>query len=343
MQESVSKINENSGVSTSMTAATKPKLETLGNCAFLAIEKQFQKVFKWETAVKKDKDLEALHQMRVGMRRLRTTVSRFAEAVNLPKAASDKNIGKIAKRLGNLRDLDVLKESLETLYVPELPPQEQKLLETAFDDLEKEREDALLDVRATLKDERYKSLKHQLQDWLEQPTYQPLASMSIQQALPELLLPELSQFLLHQGWLVGTQACENEIVISTNWEPQNIEQELATNGKVLHSLRKQAKRLRYQMELFSNLYGESYSAYIKEVKSIQEILGAMQDSVVLSQWLTDVFKSKFHTQFPTLTTLLSENRYQLWQQWQPLQERYLTTETRQQFYLAILQPISLRM
>lgn len=322
-----------------MTLATKSKVETLRHYACDAIQKHFKKTLKWETAVKKDKDPEALHQMRVGMRRLRTAVTGFCAVVHLPKAASDKNIGKIARRLGNLRDLDVLKETLENFERSHLPRKEQESLKTALDALAKQRQEALADVKSTLKNERYKSLKQTLKQWLEEPSYQPLASLPIQQVLPDLLLPEVSEFFLHPGWLIGSQVEGAEIIISKNWDSQKVEQELATNGDTLHSLRKQAKRLRYQMELFSDLYGESYTACLAEVKSIQEILGGMQDSIVLAEWLADVFKSEIHAELPTLASLLAQNRYKLWQQWQPLQQQYLKTETRQGFHLTIMHPV----
>jgi len=183
-------------------------------------------------------------------------------------------------------------------------------------------------------------LKEGLEKWLDKPNYHPLASVTIQQVLPDLLLPEVSNFLLHPGWLIGTEFLESEVRIKKNWEREKIEQQLTTEGEVLHSLRKEAKRIRYQMELFTELYGESYAAYITEVKNMQEILGTMQDSVVLGEWLGDIFKSEIQTQLPTLVNLLTENRYQSWQQWQPLQERYLKTETRHSFHLTILHPLS---
>ncbi|MEH2069247.1 MAG: CHAD domain-containing protein [Nostoc sp.] len=323
-----------------MKLATHPTVKTLGDYAYQAIQKHFKKTLKWEKSVKKDEDPEALHQMRVGMRRLRTAVTRFGLAVDLSKPVSDKNIGKIARRLGSLRDLDVLKESLKNNYKPNLPRKEQESLQTAFAALAKQREDVLSSVQKTLKDEPYKSLKEALENWLEKPSYQPLASVTIGQVLPDLLLPEVSNFLLHPGWLIGTQFVESEVKVQKNWEREKIEQQLLTQGEILHSLRKEAKRIRYQMELFTELYGESYAAYITEVKNIQEILGTMQDSVVLADWLEDIFKSEIQTQLPTLTTLLTENRYQAWQQWQPLQERYLKTETRHSFHLTILHPLS---
>ncbi|MBD2450325.1 CHAD domain-containing protein [Nostoc sp. FACHB-152] len=319
-----------------MKLDTKTAVKTLGEYAYQAIQKHFNKTLKWEKTVKKDEDPEALHQMRVGMRRLRTAVSRFELVLDLPKPASDKNIGKIGRRLGSLRDLDVLKESLETAYQPKLPDKEQKALQKAFHALDKQREVASSNVQKTLKDELYKSFKQTLEEWLEKPNYHPLSSVPIKQVLPDLLLPEVSIFFLHPGWLVGTQVVESEFTIRTDWKPEKVEQHLNNKGATIHELRKQAKRVRYQMELFSDLYGESYAANIAEVKSIQDILGSIQDSVVMGEWLTDVFKSELHTHLPTLANLLAENRYQLWQQWQPIQERYLQAENRQNFHLAIL-------
>lgn len=323
-----------------MELVVQAKLQTLGDYAHEAMKKHFKKTLKWEKTVKKDEDPEALHQMRVGMRRLRTAVSRFGLALDLSKPVSDKSIGKIARRLGTLRDLDVLKESLENTYRPNLPRKEQKSLQKAFDALSKQREDALEGVQATFKDKHYKSLKQGMNEWLENPSYLPVASLPMQELLPDLLLPEVSSLLLDAGWLVGTQVEKAKVVIPKGLKAGNIEKELATNGEMLHTLRKQAKRVRYQMELFTELYAESYSVYVADVKNIQDILGSIQDSVVLGEWLTDVFESEIETKLPTFANLLAENRYKLWQQWQPLQERYLKPETRHGFHLTILHPLT---
>ncbi|AHJ28013.1 CHAD domain-containing protein [Nodularia spumigena CS-584] len=324
-----------------MTLSVKTPIKSLKDYAYQAIQQHLKKTVKWEKQVKKDEDPEALHQMRVGMRRLRTAISRFNLVLDLPQPASDKKIGKIARLLGNLRDIDVLKETLVNRYQPHLPQKEQKVLQTAFDALDKQREKALFKTQTTLQSEAYKSLKQALKVWLDKPIYQPLASLPIQQVLPDLLLPEVSNFLLHPGWLVGTAVVDSEVKICTNWQPENIEQELTTQGESIHNLRKQAKRVRYQMELFSDLYGESYAAYVGEVKSIQDILGNMQDSVVMGEWLAEIFKSEIDADLPTLATVLKENRYQFWQQWQPLQERYLQAEHRHNFHLTILNSMPL--
>src|SRR4028118_661195 len=126
------------------------KTNSLGEWAVLAISKHSEKVLKHEDDVLKDRDPEDLHQMRVGMRRLRSAMTGFAPAISLPKSAQEKKIGKIAHTLGSLRDLDVLREALENQYKPILPLKEQKSLKTALVHLDKQRRQVLKEVKHTL-------------------------------------------------------------------------------------------------------------------------------------------------------------------------------------------------
>ena len=144
--------------------------------------------------------------------------------------------------------------------------------------------------------------------------------------------------MLHPGWLVGTKVEEHKVVISTDFDTKKIEKQILAKGENLHDLRKQAKRLRYQMELFTDFYGEIYASYLAQVRNIQEVLGSMQDSVVLNEWLEDVLKAKISNQLPTLANLLKKNRYDLWQQWQSLQQQFLRLENRQELHVVILHP-----
>jgi CHAD domain-containing protein len=321
-----------------MNISSETSTKTLGETAHQAIEKNFIKTIKWEKAVKKDEDPEPLHQMRVGMRRLRTAVSRFERYLNLPKSVSDQNIGKFARILGSLRDLDVLEETLKKNYKPHLVEKEQKFLQTAFKELDKQRGIAFSHVKKTFKHDFYKSFKNECEDWLRNLSYRSFSSVPIHHVLPDLLSPEVSEFCLHPGWLIGTKIVKSEIVVQTKWTPIQLEEHLKTEGKILHDLRKQAKRLRYQMELFTELYSESFTAHLNDIKTIQEILGMIQDNMVLHEWLEHIFKSELDTQLCGLTTLLAANRYQLWQEWQPLQQRYLQPDTRYNLHLVVLQP-----
>ncbi|MDY7014654.1 MAG: CHAD domain-containing protein, partial [Cyanobacteriota bacterium] len=60
---------------------TKNKPKTFGDWARVAIAKHSRKMLEHEADVLKDKDPEELHQMRVGMRRLRSAIAGFSTAL----------------------------------------------------------------------------------------------------------------------------------------------------------------------------------------------------------------------------------------------------------------------
>ncbi|QNP28737.1 CHAD domain-containing protein [Cylindrospermopsis curvispora] len=309
---------------------------SLGYLGHQALTKIAEKTLEYEKSVKKDKDPRALHQMRVGMRRLRTAITSFSSFLDLPSSVNDQSIGKIARTLGKLRDLDVLKEILEQDYQPYLSPRQQTYLKKAFSVISQERESVCLSVQKIFKSELYKSFKQDLLEWLKSPMYNPLAELQIQQAVPELLLPQISRFLLHPGWMIGIETLDPAGITSVKWNPEELEKNLQIQGEILHDLRKHAKRVRYQIDLFDNLYQHSFTQELGQIKQVQEILGNLQDSMVLNQWLVDIFKSEGESSLTEMMTLLATNRYQLWQQWQPLQMEFLKTETRKNLYLTAL-------
>lgn len=319
------------------TASADPKL--FGYWAYLAIEKHFQRTVQYETDVLKDKDPEALHQMRVGMRRLRTVVSGFAPALVLPKAAREKKIAKVARRLGQLRDLDIMQDALQNQYLPTLPNSEQKIGKKVLATLEKRRHQVLVQVQKTLNDKPYQEMKLAFQDWLQTPTYGIFAEFPIDQILPDLLLPFVSQFFLHPAWLMGVHFSDGQKQVAQDLSLEDVVELFSVQGSVLHSLRKQAKRVRYQMELFTDFYETPYQDYVKEIKSIQRILGQIQDSFVLAEFLSDCLHSEIKKKLPTLVEQLSGDRYQLWQEWRSLQERYLDPQTRKDLRLIVVHPV----
>lgn len=312
--------------------------KVFGYWAYLAIEKHFQKTIKHETDVLKDKDPEGLHQMRVGMRRLRTAIASFDGAIALPKVARPDKIGKIARKLGKLRDLDVLLDTLENQYLPELPTTEQKNLKKVLATLHKHRQHSLEIVQITLNGKGYQELKQSLQDWLEEPQYGIFAQFSILDILPNLLLPLTSQLFLHPAWLVGVKIHNGEIEMNLDMTPESVIEILSAPDEDLHDLRKEAKGVRYQMELFTDFYHPNYQDYIKDIKSIQSILGQIQDSFVLADFLRDLLKEDLTGELPILATKLSSSRYELWQEWQKIQERYLKSQTQKELHQLILNP-----
>ncbi|MEG4531248.1 CHAD domain-containing protein [Microcoleus sp. D2_18a_D3] len=321
------------------SAKVKTPVKTLGDAASGAIEKYFRKSVAHEAEVLKDKDAEELHQMRVGLRRLRSAVAGFAPVLDLPKEASEGKIGKVGRILGTLRDLDVMLESLQNRYYPNLPTEEQEVLDKALSNLLKQRQRALKGVRAILEHKSYESLKQSIEDWLEKPKFQAIEHLPIAEVLPDLLLPQVSEFFLHPAWLLGTEYEDGQLKVADDLNAEAVEEKLAAEGTILHDLRKQAKRVRYLMNLFGNFYSETYEVYVEDVKAIQECLGDIQDSEVLGEFLTDFVDRDLKKELPKLAGLLAENRYAAWQKWQVLQRRYLSSEMRQGFRSALIHPV----
>jgi Uncharacterized conserved protein len=317
----------------------KTQVKTLGDAAADAIEKYFRKTLAHEAEVLKDKDAEELHQMRVGMRRLRSAVTGFAPVLDLPKQAQEHKIGKVGRILGTLRDLDVMLESLQNRYYPNLPTDEQEVLDQALLTLLKQRRRALKEVRAVLEHKSYQLLKRSIEDWLEEPQFRAISNLPIAEVLPDLLLPQVSEFFLHPAWLLGTEYLDGKVKVCDDLNAEAVAKKLAAEGTILHDLRKQAKRVRYLMNLFGEFYGETYEVYVEDVKAIQECLGEIQDSEVLGEFLTDFVEGDVQKELPILAGLLTENRSAAWQKWQILQRRYLTSETRQGLRSALIHPV----
>ena len=338
-----------------MTTQVLPQVNSLGDWASLAFEQHFQKTLKHEPEVLKDRDPEELHQMRVGMRRLRSAAQGFGPVVALPKAAQDQKIGKIARCLGGLRDLDVLLEALENRYKPNLPTLEQVELDKAMQQLRKQRRQAFKKVRAILGHKSYLMLKQKLQEWLDSPIYTDISLLPIQEVLPDLLLPEISQLFLHPGWLVGVEKEDLETTDNQDFLLQKTNSKYQvvkikndnysisisdTEEENLHSLRKEVKRVRYQMSLFTEFYGPTYEAYLKDMKELQEYLGDIQDSAVLREFLENILQSNIDKVLPNLAKQLKQTREEALRKWQVLQRRYLNIQVRQNFRSELLRPVT---
>lgn len=320
-------------------AACEKEVETMtfANVAYIAIAQHYWKTISYEAGVLADRDPEELHQMRVSMRHLRTALVGFAPVLSLPAIATEKAVGRIAKVLGTLRDIDVLEATLKTEYRPQLPKAERKTLDRLLKGLARDRRKAFKAVKTVLKGKTYRHLKQGVESWLEKPYYSSLAYVPIELVLPDLLLPQFSQFFLHPGWWVGTSD-RGQIPEFNNTDPDTIRYTLARHEKKLHSLRKAAKRTRYQMELFVQFYGEEYQTYLNETKEIQSILGDIQDSFVLKKFLKGFFGKSCKTQLPSLVKHLEKIRGQKWTAWQELQSKFISLEMRRSFRNAAQNP-----
>lgn len=300
---------------------------TLDRFAYAAIQKHFKKSIKHESEVLDDRDPESLHQMRVGLRRLRTAVDVFDFAVELPKSISDRAISKIAHSLGAVRDLDVLTAELQAQQNDNLPASEQDSLRTLLKTMDKERKRDFAKLKRTLKGSKYHALEKAFEEWLEKPQFAAIAQLPMQEVLPDLLLPLVSELLLHPAWLVNA-TLERDHAVVHSIHPEMLDGFINQHSHVLHDLRKKMKRVRYQTELFVDFYDSDYAAQVEDFKTIQEVLGQIQDSAVLQSYLGSQIRGSVQDEYPTLSKQLDQKVAEALQTWQTIQQRYLDPEFR---------------
>lgn len=312
---------------------------TLGNLAHGAIAKYLKQIAAYKKPVLADNDPENLHQMRVGLRRLRTAVQVFDVGLDLPKAGREPAIAAVGRKLGKLRDLDVIGATLRDRYAPDLPDNEQHCLASVLLYLASQRHKTLKRVKKLLKGKRYSNLQQSLSDWVSEPVYGAIAPLPAHQVIPDLVLPLVSQLWLHPGWLVGTKANRSGLAVNLSLSQPATDALIAAQGPVLHSLRKQVKRVRYQLRLVADLYPGTLDGDIERLSAMQDTLGDLQDSTVLEAFIGEIVPDA-KVQMPTLFALLADRRHRAWKRWQEHQQHYLDQGQRQQLRLAILNPVN---
>jgi CHAD domain-containing protein len=306
---------------------------SLADTAHHRFHKLYKRIVKFEADVCGDRDPESLHQMRVGMRRLRTALHVFDGVVWLPKAATENPVRKIAKRLGALRDLDVLQNRIITDYTPIVSEEEQRPLQNVVKKLHKHRKAALKDVRKALKGKKYKAFKRSLSHWLEHPQYGEIAHLLQAQALPELLQPAMTDVLRHPAWLI-------EVEPALLRQASDRTQSFLSNhqAELLHDLRKRMKHVRYQTEFFSDWYDDGDRYHLEQFKVLQDCLGQLQDCAVMRIALKDYIGKRWATKLPSLAYQLAEAENESWNQWRSLRHQYLHPAVRQSLRALTLIP-----
>lgn len=236
-----------------------------------------------EPALRERHEAEAVHQMRVALRRLRSALSLFAEEVACPATEELKSGLKwLTDELGPARDTDVfIAEILEPVRT--VHPDEDGLaaLMTRF---EKRREQHYRRAVTALESRRFTGLMLEIGGWIEGGAW---------------LLPEDPALAERLGRPVGGRAAE---LLD------------AMHGKVLkkgrrfggldaesrHRLRVRIKKLRYAAEFFGDLWSDKKTTtFVKALKGLQEELGALNDLAVAHDLLHEAVAK-------------AENRREVW-------------------------------
>ncbi|MGC9395691.1 MAG: CHAD domain-containing protein [Anaerolineae bacterium] len=214
-------------------------------------------------------DIEALHDMRVATRRMRTAFYVLADVIDADMTAPyQKELKRAGRVLGRVRDMDVFREKAEAYlgaFAKSTPP-DLTLLMNAWDTEYARARSKLLKY---LDSERYAQFKHAFIGYLENPlspTTTSNAEQRVAAAVPDLIATRLVEFYTRKTRLDQPDADLSDY----------------------HQMRIVTKYLRYTLEYFREVLGSEVEQAIEELKVLQDHLGALQDTVVASKHLQNV-------------------------------------------------------
>jgi inorganic triphosphatase YgiF len=249
-----------------------PKDATLEQ-ALEAISKTcFEQILANEEPARLGLDPESVHQMRVGVRRLRSAISLFKKSLPvLQRRSLQQELRWLARELGHARDLDVLiAETLDPLRQRFPDDRGIKHLTDVAGELRNEAYDAL---RITLDSRRYAELMLHVGSWItgrgwrEQPLTPDAAA---------LFLPARTRAV--------------DLLRRRRRKVRRVGRHFAkADAAELHQLRIEAKKLRYATEFLMPLFsGKQPRRFVRATSRLQETLGHLNDTATASRLLDEL-------------------------------------------------------
>lgn len=211
-------------------------------------------------------DGEAVHQMRVSLRRLRAAISLFGPAVRTEETLAIRAEAKwLGGELGEARDLDVLLAEGVSEVRAALPDEDG--LWALAEDLDAARSDAYGRAVAAVGDPRFTDLLLAGGAWIEGRGFLAAAEQL------ERPVGDFATDLLHRRHRKLLQVASDLGALD---EPER------------HKLRIRVKKQRYAAEFFGSLYAERRAErYIKGLARLQEALGELNDAVTARRVLRE--------------------------------------------------------
>lgn len=232
----------------------------------------FAQMVRHEEGTRLGEDIEELHDMRVATRRMRAAFEVFENAFEKKTIKKHlKGLRATGRALGRVRDLDVFMEKAGH-YLETLPGDQHLGLEPLLSLWEQEREADREKMLKYLKGEDYADFKR---DFLNFLTSSGEGAREVSGTDPHLVRHVVPVLVYTRMAAV--------LAYGPTLDSATISQ--------LHMLRIEFKKLRYTLEFFREVLGESVKELINDIKSLQDHLGDLNDADVacniLRQFLDD--------------------------------------------------------
>lgn len=218
-------------------------------------------------------DSEGVHQLRVGLRRLRAAISLFADILHDPQTPAIKSELKwLMGELGPARELDVL---LKRVVAP-VQKRHNRWggIPTLSQELSEKREAALARAQAAAKSARFRKLTLETAAWLE---------------IGEWAEPQ-DDLVRDRGDLPIEIFASDQL--SRRWKKIRKKGEGLSRltARDRHKLRIQAKKVHYASEFFANVFPDKRARrrkkFLPALEHLQDALGDLNDIVVHEELIT---------------------------------------------------------
>ena len=217
--------------------------------------------------VAKTRDVESLHQMRVGMRRLRSALGMFEDVLRLPEALQ-RDLDWLADELGSARDWDVLAETTLPMIARGLPDPARiaRVEQAAADKATRHHASAA----AAAGSARYTRLMRGIERWMQSKEWRADAMGQPLRGFAREVIKRDERRLRRRARKLPTATPEER-----------------------HRVRIAAKKTRYAAEFFASLFpARRVRDYVKALTALQDELGLLNDITVATRLLAEIVESE---------------------------------------------------
>lgn len=239
--------------------------------AFAAIVRDsFAQLLHHAAGVRSGDAPESVHQMRVGLRRLRLALRLFGRWIAVPPNLLAE-LRWLRVRLGAARDADVLAGGTLAALAATCPPEDglAALQEAAAVHAQGMRKLAASAVKSA----RCARLMRDLSAWLQAAPWQAVPDDALQRALRQPIGPRAARMLRRRHARL--------VEIGEHLHPDQSEER--------HRLRIAAKKLRYATEFFQAVRPSGHTRrFLRRLAALLDVLGGLNDAVVADLLLRDL-------------------------------------------------------
>lgn len=228
---------------------------------------------RWRKVAIKGRDPEGIHQLRVGLRRMRSALDLFQALLSKrDRKALTVTLKRVTRKLDTARDLDVLLQDCFHANAPASP---------LLQHFSSARADAYRRVANMLRSQRFRRMLRHLR--------KRLLRAGLIEAERDRPLTDFANAILQSRLEKVIMRC-NDLDID--------------NDEALHRLRISCKKLRYGCEFFHALYPPARMVpFLASVKSLLKTLGDIHDCYIQQQLLRPLTTSR-----PTAHQLMAQRR-----------------------------------